>query len=84
MPIYVLIIDILGIVFAISGFLMAFRPMTVRRWWRMFRRAGETERLAVPAKDDPVVYALRIAGVMIMIFGITIAGMMTFAHWLLA
>ena len=80
MPAYVVIIDILGVLFAIAGFLMAFRPAAVRSTWRKFGASGEAAHQPIPAEDDPVVYALRISGIMIMVFAIAIAGMMTLAH----
>jgi hypothetical protein len=77
MPMRVLMIDFLGVVLAVIGFHMAFRQALVRRTWRRLRpSAGKRESECAP-NEDPVRYMLLISGVMVMIFGITIAGMTT-------
>lgn len=61
---------------AIAGYALAFRQDSVRRLLGRplpLRSSGEDE--------DPLAYALRIAGVMIMAFGIIIGGMVTIVHF---
>ena len=68
----ILLVLALGLAAAFIGFNMAFRQARVRRLLGRPappRAAGEDE--------DPLAYALRIAGVMIMAFGIVIDGMFT-------
>lgn len=74
MPAYVLIIDLLGLVLVVTGFCMAFRQDLIRRIF------GWRSRPAVSARhrDDPITYILRIAGIMLMAFGVAIGGMFTF------
>lgn len=62
-------------VLALAGFAMAFRQAKVRRL--LGRPAAP--RLAGD-DDDPLAYALRISGVMIMAFGIVIGAMFTVFH----
>ncbi|HEX7853277.1 MAG TPA: hypothetical protein VF503_06235 [Sphingobium sp.] len=82
MPGYVVLIDIFGLVLAALGFNMAFRQAA-------FRRAIGKPRLPVISPQsgdeagDPLTYALRLAGVMVMIFGIVIAGMFTLFNLLI-
>ncbi|QTH20006.1 hypothetical protein HRJ34_16755 [Rhizorhabdus wittichii] len=76
MPGYVIVIDLFGIVLAVIGFNMAFRQAAVRR---LFGRPAAPPS-AVHDEDDPLTYVLRIAGVMVMIFGIVLGGMMTLFH----
>lgn len=73
MPAYALIVDVFGLVLAAIGFCMAFRQAFVRRL------IGRPPKLASSANgsDDPLTYILRIAGVMMMTFGIAIGGMVT-------
>jgi hypothetical protein len=75
MPSFVLVATFaLGLAFV--GFSMAFRQVAVRRLLGRpapLKSAGED--------DDPLAYALRIAGVMIMTFGIVIGGMVTIVHF---
>ena len=73
MPAYVLIVDVFGLFLAVIGFCMAFRQDLVRRL------IGRPPRPAssVNESDDPLTYILRIAGIMIMAFGIAIGGMVT-------
>lgn len=77
MPAYVVIIDIFGAILAVVGFLMAFRQAFVRQVLGLQPAAqsssGEDD-------EDPLTYALRISGIMIMVFGVALAGMMTIAH----
>jgi hypothetical protein len=71
MPDYVLIVDFFGFVLAIVGFCMAFRQTAFRR---LLGRPVQppTQLHAQDAADDPLTYILRIAGIMIMIFGVVI------------
>ena len=73
MPAYVLIVDVFGLILAVIGFAMAFRQDFVRRL------VGRSPRPAssVNENSDPLTYILRIAGIMIMVFGIAIGGMVT-------
>lgn len=76
MPTYVLIVDLVGAVLAVIGFHMAFRQAMMRRMvGRLLSRPPQSAR--PDGTDDPITYALRIAGVMIMVFGLGMAGMTT-------
>jgi hypothetical protein len=61
-----------GILLAIIGFCLAFRQDFIRRLWRC-RPRGRANVFVEP-EDDPVRYFLRILGVMVMAFGLAIAG----------
>jgi hypothetical protein len=79
MPGYVLIVDLFGLVLAIIGFNMAFRQTAVRRYLgRPLRTPGRLREQ--DDNGDPLTYVLRIAGVMIMVFGIVIGGMVTLVN----
>lgn len=72
MPAYVPIVDGFGLILAVIGFCMAFRQDFVRRF------IGRPPRPATSNESgDPLTYILRIAGIMIMAFGIAIGGMVT-------
>lgn len=73
MPTYVLIVDVFALILAVIGFCMVFRQDFARRV------IGRPPRPAssVNASDDPLTYILRIAGVMMMAFGVAIGGMVT-------
>lgn len=81
---HVLIVDFFGAILAVIGFTMAFRQTFVRRLIgrpqrpppRPSSQAGQGGEEA-----EPLTYILRIAGVMIMIFGIVIGGMVTLFHF---
>lgn len=73
MPGYVLIVDFFAVVMAIIGFVMAFRQTFVRR---LIGRPASQIRHG-NGDQGPLTYVLRIAGVMIMAFGIAIGGMVT-------
>jgi hypothetical protein len=76
MPAYVLIVGLFGLVLAIIGFTMAFRQTAIRRY--LGRPVRPPPHLREPNdNEDPFTYILRIAGVMVMIFGIVIGGMVT-------
>ncbi|WP_150295479.1 hypothetical protein [Sphingobium estronivorans] len=75
MPGYVIAVDVFGLVLAVIGFNMAFRQPFVRR---LLGRPGPlSSPLSQGDEEDPLTYVLRIAGVMIMVFGIAIGGMLT-------
>lgn len=62
-----------GAVCAVAGFTLAFRQAAIRRW---FGRAG----LPVDGADregggDALTYIFRIAGMMLLAFGVALAGM---------
>lgn len=78
MPGYVIVIDLFGIILAVIGFNMAFRQAAVRRL--MGRSVAPPSTAHRDGEDDPLTYILRIAGVMVMIFGIVLGGMMTLFH----
>lgn len=78
MPGYVLAVDALGFVLVVIGFHMAFRQPLVRRW--LGRSARPASHSPAGEGADPLTYVLRIAGVMIMVFGIAIGGMLTLFH----
>jgi hypothetical protein len=78
MPGYVLIVDFFGMVLAGAGFTMAFRQAFFRR---LLGRAGSPARQTRSDHgEDPITYILRIAGVIVMAFGIAIASMVTLFH----
>lgn len=79
MPGYVLIVDFFGFVLAVIGFNMAFRQAVFRR---LIGRSGPPPSRFRQSNDDddPLTYILRIAGVMIMVFGIVIGGMVTLVN----
>lgn len=78
MPGYVIAVDVLGLILVILGFNMAFRQPFVRRL--IGRPKRPVSQLAGAEHQDPLTYALRIAGVMMMVFGIALGGMMTLFH----
>ncbi len=73
MPVHVLIVDACGIVLAIAGFLMAFRQRFVRG---LFGH-GSNRPMDPDADPDPLTYVLRIAGMMILVFGLALGLMVT-------
>ena len=79
MPGYVFAVDFFAAILAFIGFSMAFRQSTVRR---LIGRPPPRASSIVQADDevDPITYILRIAGIMIMIFGIVIGGMVTLSN----
>jgi hypothetical protein len=75
MPAYVIAVDVLGLVCAVIGFTLAFRQRFVRR---LLGRPRHDARSGDGGEEgDPLTYVLRIAGVMVMTFGVAIAGMVT-------
>ncbi|AGH51726.1 hypothetical protein [Sphingobium sp. RSMS] len=76
MPGYVWIVDAFGLLLALLGFNMAFRQTALRRI--IGRPKPPPNRVRGGSENaDPLTYILRIAGVMLMIFGIAIGGMLT-------
>ena len=73
MPGYVLAVDFFAVILAVIGFSMAFRQAFVRR---IFGRPPATTGNS-SGEDDPLTYILRIAGVMMMVFGVALGGMVT-------
>ena len=65
-----LVVMIVGVMLAILGFCLAFRQDAVRKLWRR----NTISRAEIAPDDDPVRYILRIIGVMVMAFGLAIAG----------
>jgi uncharacterized protein YjeT (DUF2065 family) len=67
----------LGLCLAVTGFTLAFRQAWVRK---LLGRPAPTR--CAGSDEDPLAYALRIAGVMVMAFGVIVAGMFTAFHLL--
>ena len=84
---HVIVIDLVGLLFALVGFHMAFRQRLVRRWYRTARPRDPTKpaqfRPAGDADEDPAHYALIIFGMMILAFGVILI-FFTTAYALLA
>lgn len=78
MPAYVIAVDVFSLILIVAGFNMAFRQPFVRRL------IGQPKRPPVRSNrtddEDPLTYGLRIAGIMIMVFGIALGGMLTLFH----
>ncbi len=75
MPHHVILIDVLGLLMVIAGFTMAFRQGFVRRLLNQPEVARGTG--ADDEEGDALTYVLRLAGVMMMVFGLALAGMFT-------
>lgn len=76
MPGYVWLVNFFGLLLVLLGFNMAFRQASFRR--AIGRPKPPASRLRAGNEDeDPLTYILRIAGVMMMVFGIAIGGMLT-------
>ena len=71
MSVRVAIVDLCGLVLVVLGYCMAFRQAGVRRMFGWSAAPGEG------GSADPATYALRIAGVMIMVFGFVLGMMVT-------
>ena len=69
---YVLIVDALALLAAVAGFLLAFRQSWVRRLARRLSGRDRQPRRERPDAEDPLHYAMIIAGTMLMAFGILI------------
>ncbi|MDE2563966.1 MAG: hypothetical protein KGL48_17140 [Sphingomonadales bacterium] len=74
MSTYIAIVDLFCLVLTVCGFSMAFRQGLVRRMFD-WPPPGNTD------SADPLTYILRIAGVMIMVFGFAFGMMVTLAHF---
>lgn len=77
MPTFVLVIDVIGLALAAIGFVMAFKSNAFRRMTRMSPPDAFGQGRGA---TDPLGYVLRIAGVMVMMFGIVLAGMFTLVY----
>jgi hypothetical protein len=71
MSAHVVIVDIFGLVLVALGFSMAFRQSFVRRM------LGWSPAQDTSSAADPAAYGLRIAGVMVMVFGFALGVMVT-------
>ncbi|MGE3744362.1 MAG: hypothetical protein AB7G25_01380 [Sphingomonadaceae bacterium] len=71
MSAHVVIVDLFGLVLVALGFSMAFRQSFVRRMLGWSPAPGKT------GAADPAAYGLRIAGVMVMVFGFALGMMVT-------
>ena len=68
---YALVVDLFALIGAAAGFLLAFRQAWVRRQLRRLQGRDPAAPLRPSAEgEDPVHYAMIIAGVMLMAFGI--------------
>lgn len=77
---HVLVVDLVGLLFALVGFHMAFRQRLVRRWWEQGRAArgkAEKARTVHAEGEDPVHYALIIFGMMLFAFGLILIAFTT-------
>jgi len=72
---YTVAVLLLGILAAVAGFLLAFRQAMVRRLVRRLsgRDPAAPRRGTRDRGEDPVHYAMIIAGVMLMAFGLLMA-----------
>jgi len=80
MPAHVIVVDLLGFLFALVGFHMAFRQRLVRRLWdkgRDARGLAHKERVEKAEGEDPVHYALIIFGMMLFAFGLILIAFTT-------
>lgn len=78
----VVVIDLIGLGLVVLGFHMAFRQEFTRRLWSKLRHQDQAgAQLAPLTEDDPARYVLRIAGMMILAFGIVISLLFTLASY---
>ena len=79
MPPHVIAVDLFSLVLAAIGFHLAFRQHLVRRWWRRFNPRDPSRPAHVEREEgeDPVHYAMMIAGMMILAFGLILASFTT-------
>jgi ABC-type Fe3+ transport system permease subunit len=77
---YALIVDALALLALVAGFCLAFRQRWLRRTARRLSRRNPSAppRRPRPDGEDPVQYAMIIAGVMLMAFAILMAAFTTF------
>ena len=73
----VVAIDIAATILCLVGFLVAFRFEMIRRWWGGAPPPSVSPARLSDKEDEPLVYALRIAGVMLMAFSAAIALLFT-------
>jgi len=76
MSIYVIAIAVFGFTLAILGFCMTFWESAIRHAFGCHLISAQFDEDG--NREDAMTYILRIAGVMIMVFGIAIAGMFIF------
>lgn len=76
MPVFALIVIAVGLILGLVGFTMAFRQATFRHFIGRPKPPSSSLPQPTDRNDDPLTYILRISGVMVMVFGIAIAGMM--------
>ncbi len=74
---YALIVDALALLGLIAGFCLAFRQRWLRRTARRLSRR-KPGSAPPPRAEDPVQYAMVIAGVMLMAFAVLMAAFTTF------
>jgi hypothetical protein len=80
MPLHAVLVDLVGLLFAVAGFHMAFRQSFLRRLWEQGRAArGKRAKVRTvhPEGEDPVHYALIIFGMMLFAFGIILIAFTT-------
>ena len=75
---YALIVDALALLALAAGFCLAFRQTWLRRTVRRLSRRDPSARPPLDEREDPVQYAMVIAGVMLMAFAILMAAFTTF------
>lgn len=76
MPRHVLLIDLFSLMIAIVGFFMAFHQVAIRRFLGSHPAPGSRPN-DESHSQEPLTYALRIAGIMLMGFGVALGGMIT-------
>ena len=74
---YALIVDALALLGLAAGFCLAFRQSWLRRTARRLSRRGPPARPPRGEGEDPVQYAMVIAGVMLMAFAVLMAAFTT-------
>ncbi len=73
-----IITNIFALLAIVFGFLLAFRQAQVRGWFeRIFPTPPDHPQLTVPPGERPSHYAMIIAGVMLMAFGVLITAFTT-------
>lgn len=75
MSVFVTIVIVAGAMLGVIGFAMAFRQTAFRRLIGQPRPPASSRPKTDTPDGDPLTYILRISGVMMMVFGLTIAGM---------
>ncbi|MCW1383788.1 hypothetical protein OLX02_13245 [Novosphingobium sp. KCTC 2891] len=78
MVVTVIFVDLLGLALIVLGTTLAFRQNAVLGWWAIRRQRRDPRgRTAPPGDGSPAQYALRIAGVMLLAFGLAISLLFT-------